>query len=91
MLTKEWCEWLALQGQYQYNMWCGRQSAGQRKPTRTPLHYDYHDNLYYVVQGTKEFRLLPPEAAVPTIERHCEAHHLTDDACAAIGPVNHTL
>lgn len=30
-----------------------RQSLGA-KPTRTPLHYDYHDNMYYVIQGKNE-------------------------------------
>jgi len=73
------------QKQYQYNMWCGRQSLGA-KPTRTPLHYDYHDNMYYVIQGRKEFRLLPPHADVPTVEKHCMEHGLSHEDCEKFGP-----
>ena len=72
------------QKQYQFNMWCGRQSL-DAKHTRTPLHYDYHDNMYYVVQGVKEFRLLPPDADVPTVERHCEEARLKRAECEALG------
>jgi hypothetical protein len=66
---------------FSYNLWCGRQAVGASNATATPLHYDYHDNLYYVVQGRKEFRLLPPDAHVPTNARHCAEHGISEKTC----------
>ena len=40
----------------QYNMWFGRSSAG----SSSGLHHDFHDNLYILLRGTKEFRLFSP-------------------------------
>ena len=39
----------------QINMWVGY-SNGQS----SRLHFDYHDNLYFCVQGCKEFTIFPP-------------------------------
>lgn len=41
---------------FQYNMWLG----GRQQRTNTPLHHDFHDNIYFLVRGQKEFRLFPP-------------------------------
>mmetsp|Transcript_69739 Transcript_69739/g.130212 ORF Transcript_69739/g.130212 Transcript_69739/m.130212 type:complete len:467 (+) Transcript_69739:23-1423(+) len=40
----------------QYNMWFGRSSDG----ASSGLHHDFHDNLYLLVRGQKEFRLFSP-------------------------------
>lgn len=40
----------------QYNLWFGRSSAG----TTSGLHHDFHDNLYIMLRGEKEFRLFSP-------------------------------
>ncbi|CAD7923247.1 unnamed protein product [Amoebophrya sp. A120] len=40
---------------YQYNLWYGREKA------QTPLHHDFHDNLYYLHEGRKRFLLFPPD------------------------------
>ena len=39
----------------QMNMWMGYSNGQSSK-----LHFDYHDNLYFVLQGTKEFTIFPP-------------------------------
>lgn len=41
------------------NLWMGNSTA----PITTPLHHDFNDNLYVVVEGHKRFILFPPEQA----------------------------
>ena len=41
------------------NIWMGN----SRTSTVTPLHHDFNDNLYVVVEGRKHFTLFPPEQA----------------------------
>ncbi|HEX2668069.1 MAG TPA: cupin-like domain-containing protein [Gammaproteobacteria bacterium] len=41
------------------NLWMGNSD----KTIVTPLHHDFNDNLYVVVEGTKRFTLFPPEQA----------------------------
>lgn len=41
------------------NTWMGN----SRKGIVTPLHHDFHDNLYVVVAGRKRFTLYPPDQA----------------------------
>lgn len=41
------------------NVWMGR----SREAIVTPLHHDFHDNLYAVAAGRKRFTLYPPEHA----------------------------
>lgn len=38
-------------------LWMGN----SREPITTPLHHDFNDNLYVVVEGRKHFTLFPPE------------------------------
>ena len=40
----------------QYNMWLGRSSSG----SSSGLHHDFHDNIYVLLRGQKEFRLFSP-------------------------------
>eukprot|EP00928_Gymnodinium_smaydae_P027228 TRINITY_DN21114_c0_g1_i1.p1 TRINITY_DN21114_c0_g1~~TRINITY_DN21114_c0_g1_i1.p1 ORF type:complete len:513 (-),score=62.01 TRINITY_DN21114_c0_g1_i1:14-1504(-) len=40
----------------QYNTWIGRAADG----SSSGLHHDFHDNLYIVIRGEKEFRLFSP-------------------------------
>ncbi|CAK0870021.1 unnamed protein product [Prorocentrum cordatum] len=40
----------------QYNLWLGRAAEG----STSGLHHDFHDNLYVVLRGEKEFRLFSP-------------------------------
>ena len=40
----------------QYNMWFGRSKAG----SSSGLHHDFHDNIYVLLRGSKEFRLFSP-------------------------------
>lgn len=40
----------------QYNLWFGRSSAG----SSSGLHHDFHDNIYVLLRGRKEFRLFSP-------------------------------
>lgn len=42
------------------NIWMGNSTT----PITTPLHHDFNDNLYVVVEGHKHFILFPPEQAV---------------------------
>ncbi|MDE2196034.1 MAG: cupin-like domain-containing protein [Gammaproteobacteria bacterium] len=42
------------------NLWMG--NSGES--ITTPLHHDFNDNLYVVVEGRKHFTLFPPEQAV---------------------------
>ena len=37
---------------------------GNTLASKTPLHHDYHDNLYYLVKGRKEFRLYSPKVGL---------------------------
>lgn len=41
------------------NLWMGNSKAS----ITTPLHHDFNDNLYVVVEGRKHFTLFPPEQA----------------------------
>ncbi|MGH8371743.1 MAG: cupin-like domain-containing protein [Gammaproteobacteria bacterium] len=41
------------------NLWMGN----SRTPIVTPLHHDFNDNLYTVVEGKKRFTIFPPEQA----------------------------
>ncbi len=41
------------------NLWMGNSD----KTITTPLHHDFNDNLYVVVEGKKRFTLFPPEQA----------------------------
>lgn len=41
------------------NLWMGNSD----KTITTPLHHDFNDNLYVVVEGRKRFTLFPPEQA----------------------------
>ncbi|MGH7869598.1 MAG: cupin-like domain-containing protein, partial [Candidatus Dormibacteraceae bacterium] len=41
------------------NLWMGHSAD----PITTPLHHDFNDNLYAVVEGRKHFTLFPPEQA----------------------------
>lgn len=41
------------------NIWMGN----SRQSITTPLHHDFNDNLYAVVEGLKHFTLFPPEQA----------------------------
>lgn len=41
------------------NLWMGNSVDS----ITTPLHHDFHDNLYVVVQGRKQFVLFPPQQA----------------------------
>lgn len=41
------------------NLWMGNSPAS----ITTPLHHDFNDNLYAVVEGRKHFTLFPPEQA----------------------------
>ena len=38
------------------NMWLG----ASRAPTSSGLHHDYHDNMYVLLRGKKEFKLFSP-------------------------------
>ena len=40
----------------QYNMWFGRSKDG----SSSGLHHDFHDNIYVLLRGSKEFRLFSP-------------------------------
>ena len=42
---------------YQINVWFGHSSKG----SASRLHHDYHDNLYVVVRGRKQFELFAPK------------------------------
>jgi len=46
----------------QVNVWCGH----AKKPSKTPLHHDYHDNLYCLLSGAKTFYIFPPTADIAT-------------------------
>jgi hypothetical protein len=39
-----------------YNLWMGTSCAS------SGLHHDYHDNLYCLLEGTKSFRIAPPQS-----------------------------
>lgn len=41
------------------NIWMGN----SRTPIVTPLHHDFNDNLYTVVDGAKQFAIFPPDQA----------------------------
>lgn len=41
---------------YQMNLWFGKGIQG----TSSGLHHDYHDNMYILISGRKQFRLFPP-------------------------------
>lgn len=41
------------------NLWIGASAAG----SSSGLHHDYHDNLYFLLQGRKRFRLFCPSEA----------------------------
>jgi hypothetical protein len=41
------------------NIWMGN----SRKPIITPLHHDFNDNLYAVIEGEKRFAIFPPQQA----------------------------
>ena len=47
---------------YQFNMW-----LGNARKTKTPLHHDFHDNLYFLLSGQKEFRLRDSRAKGPKL------------------------
>ncbi|CAE7611771.1 glnA3 [Symbiodinium sp. CCMP2592] len=40
----------------QYNLWFGRSQEG----SSSGLHHDFHDNIYVLLRGCKEFRLFSP-------------------------------
>eukprot|EP00933_Yihiella_yeosuensis_P030600 TRINITY_DN24224_c0_g1_i1.p1 TRINITY_DN24224_c0_g1~~TRINITY_DN24224_c0_g1_i1.p1 ORF type:complete len:489 (-),score=109.92 TRINITY_DN24224_c0_g1_i1:109-1515(-) len=40
----------------QYNLWFGQSSLG----SSSGLHHDFHDNIYVLLRGSKEFRLFSP-------------------------------
>ena len=40
----------------QYNLWFGRSQEG----SSSGLHHDFHDNIYVLLRGRKEFRLFSP-------------------------------
>eukprot|EP00397_Hematodinium_sp_SG-2012_P048523 GEMP01055636.1.p1 GENE.GEMP01055636.1~~GEMP01055636.1.p1 ORF type:complete len:301 (+),score=49.20 GEMP01055636.1:467-1369(+) len=46
----------------QYNAWCGHANAA----SRTPLHHDFHDNLYVLLSGHKEFHIFPLKKKIAT-------------------------
>jgi hypothetical protein len=77
---------------FSYNMWCGRQHESQTNATNSPLHQDFQDNLYYLVQGEKEFRLVHPDADVYTVGRHCEKKGIESAECMKeFGPPHFSL
>lgn len=41
------------------NLWMGRTT----RTTKSQMHHDFHDNLYCVVEGEKQFTIFPPEDA----------------------------
>jgi Cupin-like domain len=50
-----------------YNLWIGSGGSGSggsgnnnNSASSSGLHHDYHDNLYCLLQGTKQFRIAPP-------------------------------
>ena len=45
----------------QVNVWIGCTINGTR--TSSGLHHDFHDNLYMVISGSKQFTLYPPKEA----------------------------
>jgi Cupin-like domain len=58
-----------------YNLWLGSSSSSSGSSSSTSsssslpsssstsgLHHDYHDNLYCLLQGTKQFRVAPPSS-----------------------------
>lgn len=47
------------------NLWMGNSD----KTMTTPLHHDFNDNLYVVVEGRKHFTLFPPEQAPNLYQR----------------------
>ena len=44
---------------YQFNLWCG----GSATQASSGLHHDFHDNIYCLLRGAKEFRLFSPKQA----------------------------
>eukprot|EP00494_Astrolonche_serrata_P028462 UN28729 len=42
---------------YQYNIWLGNSKSG----TSSGLHHDFHDNLYVLLKGRKQFRIYCPK------------------------------
>ena len=65
----------------QYNLWFGRSQEG----SSSGLHHDFHDNIYVLLRGCKEFRLfsprcldiLSPVAWLHTsLMRWCRCYHL---------------
>uniref|UniRef100_A0A0G4FGC0 JmjC domain-containing protein n=1 Tax=Chromera velia CCMP2878 TaxID=1169474 RepID=A0A0G4FGC0_9ALVE len=46
---------------YQYNLWMGRAPPPPASQwSTTGLHHDFHDNLYVLLKGRKQFRLFSP-------------------------------
>eukprot|EP01084_Bolivina_argentea_P122670 217371_1 len=43
---------------YQINCWIGHSLTG----TSSKLHHDFHDNLYCVIRGKKQFQIFPPKS-----------------------------
>ncbi len=57
----------------QYNMWFGRSSTG----SSSGLHHDFHDNIYILLRGRKEFRLFSPrclDLLAPAGVRQAQLH-----------------
>ena len=57
----------------QYNMWFGRSSEG----SSSGLHHDFHDNIYVLLRGRKEFRLFSPrclDVLAPAGLRQAQLH-----------------
>eukprot|EP00438_Fugacium_kawagutii_P006995 Skav233392 [mRNA] locus=scaffold1038:208791:209873:+ [translate_table: standard] len=57
----------------QYNMWFGRSSVG----SSSGLHHDFHDNIYVLLRGKKEFRLFSPrclDVLAPAGIRQAQLH-----------------
>ncbi|KAI3633861.1 hypothetical protein MIR68_008193 [Amoeboaphelidium protococcarum] len=52
---------------FDVNLWMGSAEASSR------LHFDYHDNLYYLCEGEKQFILFPPSCA-PNLYLNTEEH-----------------
>ncbi|KAH0476635.1 MAG: hypothetical protein KVP17_004158, partial [Porospora cf. gigantea B] len=55
-----------------YNLWMGNSASG----SSTGLHHDFHDNLYVVIRGRKQFRLLSPRVAsfLDTVDQFTDVH-----------------
>jgi len=82
---------------YQYNCWFGiNNTQKQLHTSSTPLHHDYHDNLYLVVRGQKKIFLLPPTPSVykklnPTRSNLKESSHVNFNRENGLITYNHHM